>query len=487
MYRYTLLPQNIKYDLSLSMLQGIYSYVAITKEMNRLPSNLPQLISNVPLNILSTNTYTTPLRNPFTYIIITDPYGRSAPGNPSIRLSSRDYDEYMISISGDKDKFKGITILTDNLLEYLEGILLAEFLLNEQQLNDSVVLDQYEYTRLYYKGQYLPISRLNGFPILALPIGLINNIIRYSSCDWLLVSKEFNNITNPIKYTDPILDKPEVNQVALDRVEYELRTEDQSNIISIINGVKAGKLKIAKFSEYIDNEELISVIIDKLMQDIGILNIVTDDSIVDKASEKFIDYLLQIFVPYIPILSDDQRTLIEQSAIMVDLLDRNIMRYKEWNTIRITILIRNISSNRLIKLTTIAMEHPERLSVSSSSSFLDILFNVHLRDNNALMIVKNHMEFIRWLYSVLDNQYINYIEDLVELYDGLKIHGDLEFIYTSTTKLLQYNLSVENLELLRGIIDFGISSYGFSYKRFEQLYVELLKRTMNKRNTIMRT
>lgn len=473
MFRYILQidEYSFEYDLTISMLQGIYSYMSLLDLSNVMPKNLPTFRSLDNLSSYDNNpsdiSYNVAISNPLYYKLPVDHTIQMKRELPEAVYGNNIIDGYLVSISKRTSMFVGISITTDNLSEYFSGMLLAEYVLNDK-------LERYPCIRLYQynrNSDYSVVSRLNGFSILSLPKEIINLIVEYNPTQWLFVNKDLNRLSDQLKYTDPILNNSKVKARAIEGIRKQLLRKNYKNVNAILRGVQANRLDLTYLSKYLTRrtESLLKATVNRD----NIYYIAIDNIAIKDASTEFIDYVVELLKPEIPNLSVSQIQVLNSSSIMVDLMDRDILYFDVWDRQALEQLIPTLSSDKLILLTKTAMKTPLKLHAISFDSYLGVLFTLFLNSPSQSYLTDVHMKFVRWLCSNIDDSYQLHLSSIVDLLYRSSIVPDINLVYDTISSLLEYQLTPQSLSKLEDLILEGIDKYGFPADMFEQLQLRI--------------
>lgn len=478
----------VTYELTLGMLQGIYSYMELLYQYNlptinyiigpaytgsgSLPGLLP-ISKVIPIPVFKSHN-PLPLyakyKSQSYHIAVSDPLSyRSEPNTrelygeiPKIIDSSTPYEGYVLGVDKEGNKF--ITVLTHNLQEYIQGLLLADHIMRSSLKTSPSI-------RLYLAPNYVDyvmINQLSGFPLFSLPLELVSIITGYNACEWLSVNKRLKQLANSMKYVG---ERAINNKWRLSSsIQRKLRRKDYSDIDAIINGVNYGSIEIGSLLKYLHKgtEKLIDAISKKLLQ--------TDDSLLDltgylsNASSEFLDHFLPLITPQIMNASSDVLTNIKRNPIIVDLMTRGIL-YPEINNMDdlSNLLSARISMDKLIVLTDRVMNGTSGINIPEVrylSMLIYYLIDQTREDEDEYDISYvpggRYMKFIRWLYANVYRVPIELYDSLVSLLYQIRITYDSTFAYNAITQLLTSdNLSRQSYERLQDIVDKGMEDYGF--------------------------
>jgi hypothetical protein len=183
------------YDLSLSSLQGIYTYVTM---MSQVEPVLQYKLSNISLT--STDI---PINHAFRkcnyYEHNYHPFFYSRCRNPDIPRIFDDIGNPPVPSIIWHGEYRPVAaeILTDDLSDYLAGILFADRIFTK-----STSVSTFGIAGIAGTTEVLRFSSADNFSLMSLPSELISQITSYYPCDWLRVSRELNEYVKDISITD---------------------------------------------------------------------------------------------------------------------------------------------------------------------------------------------------------------------------------------------------------------------------------------------
>lgn len=199
------------YDFTISMLQGIYSYVTLI--------NLAQYETKSPIHKFKAKLKDTNIIAESEWV---DPNVQSSYNNPiynvlNYKMSDIDLRDHpfasdvslirnqpgvlhlFVAKEGTIDSTSlTISIVTSNLSEYLAGVLFLDRLLTRDV--SSTTFGIFMSPNI---TDFIIFNALSGFPLMNLPNELVNQITSYYPCDWTQVSKDLYHLVNPKILSDP--------------------------------------------------------------------------------------------------------------------------------------------------------------------------------------------------------------------------------------------------------------------------------------------
>jgi hypothetical protein len=363
---------------------------------------------------------------------------------------------YVLGMEREADNlFVNLEVVTNNLDEYLQGVILAEYLYNPPGISTKGI-------RLYSPEtqDYLIISQLSGFRLLELPIELVNIIANYNPYQWLCVNKLLNKLSNPYKYTNNKV--KEIEQVL---IEKRLQINNLRDLDSIVNGVKSGHINCDVLSCYLrpGTESLMKAVLDKWLNTISIIDILRG---VSRLSKAFRQYILNKLIPIIPTLPESDLWIIRRLPIISELGRMDVLYPSGLETYEIELLIRDSRSEDLKTLTNEILNNNSKFDIDKDF-YLDTLLSIieeGFYEGEIDEWTANRMNFLKWLYSNMariprshrDNRFV----DLLFLL--LPDIGDYELVYTCLSSLVYHSSHLDirsyheiDIKLSRRIVIYG--------------------------------
>jgi len=176
LYRITVDGITRDYQLTLSHLQGIYTYRLILPdphpgvEMVRLSPAKTRTLYDIP-------NYRAPMMYPLNYAAGSHPGEMSKPKGLSIRILG-------VTMMRYNTRYMGIE--TANLSEFISGFLTIQLILERSQnLHRFGIFSSVD-------NDYIPLSLLNGFPLMSLPIEIVSIIMSYNPKTWFRVDRKLD-------------------------------------------------------------------------------------------------------------------------------------------------------------------------------------------------------------------------------------------------------------------------------------------------------
>jgi hypothetical protein len=368
------------------------------------------------------------------------------------------YEGYVLAMKLERDTSltASVIVMTDNIYEYLQGVILAEYLHNAPG-NSSKGVRVYN---LPDQSNYTIISQLSGFPLLDLPTELVSIITCYNPCQWLLVNKKLNKLLNPYKYTDPKVKK--LKYLITNKLGDRLDRKDYRDLDAVIKGVQSGQIDDQEVCYRIraGAESLMKVILDKWLSSMTVADILRK---VPDLYPAYQDYILDRLLTIIPNLPESDINAIRRLPIIARLGSMDILYPAGLEVHEIDELILK-SDNVNIKILTseILLDNPN--FDIDKEFYIDRLLSA-ISEREVVGWRASHTDFIRWFYSNIsrvprsprDNEF-------VAILNKLPILADFEFVYKSIISLLESEyLTRESYLALETIIVTNIRKYGYPH------------------------
>lgn len=493
MYRYkvTVGDRVAYYDLTLPMLQGMYSYVMLLENSNRLP-NLKNIGMNSEDPLLlrsSSSSYFQPIFNPLTYTMPT----RVEDDHPRfITNESQGANGYAITMPGLFSRIRSYNILTllivvtDNMEEYLVGLLLLDmWITKSESVTNFRIYDAPDYEN------YLLVSTISEFPLLELPPEVILIIAGYYSCDWLSVSKLTSELASPRKYLDPRVGILSIFKQIQNNIEHK---ESTSAIINYIENSTKPRDMYTLSGSLRWNKQVMDAMTKKLF----IINpkFLTDTEFHKKVSVEYWRHLLAKYSDIVYFADPPMILIVPQihTEIAIEgLLDRlNVFDPVEAlgisrilgvdQGLQIRLLEDIVSNNGILRRTA---TNPVTGTTKANFQEIEAVMEVNLIINK--IINTSHTKIstqskdippyrvLRWIYANIPRLPEDvYFGSLARMLSTLTILPDVNFTHTAIANLLNTNqmqkIELRNLELA---IDKGYRAYGFFLEDFEDLQAQI--------------
>lgn len=501
MYRYLITTSDTEayYDLSVSMLQGIYSYVLLSLEDRKYRNKLLDIsiiAEDDALPLLSDSSpndlYFQAIYNPLEYklpevedpnlpVLIVDGY--KDPGNIyaiALPSMSRREPNGFTSVSM-------LSIVTENMEEYLAGLFLIDMLVTKSKSVTSF--------SLYYTpySQSLLVSAISEFPLLELPPEVLLIITDHYPCDWINVNKFLNELVQRNKYLDPRAD-PEGRMAS---IIYGLQRNKEPAIVYIKNRATQDELYELYniISNRVNEEVVTNAILDRAISLVGVIKFMEDARSKIRLGAEPIRRILsqysdQLYFAeaYMFRHAGSYKNHADQSYIALSFLNRlEAASYDDYNNLDLGRLSEDLAVE---VLEDIMKNNGEllRTAVNPATGTRKEGFQEHVRfkynipkfinriaDDLNFFRTSPRYRFIRALYSVLNKVPDGpYMIKLSNILPSLSILADVEFVHTSISTVVGSQfLTGKELSDLESIITNGYRRYGFFRKMFEPLEVAI--------------